>query len=167
MDDFERELTRMMHDSRRPASFESGQRDRLYKGIRVRHRSRVLWRAGGSALAVAGLSIGLALLPGAGSRSLPADRPPLPVTGPTPSRSSPPASPPAGTSFPSASYPPTHTSGTTETDDGDTPTFPPSRTPDASTSATFAPSAPVSTDPPVTPPSTEGTGGSSMTAGGG
>ncbi|MER7491024.1 cellulase, partial [Streptomyces sp. NPDC126497] len=109
MDDFERELTRMMRDARQPAPFRSEQRERLYQGIRVRRRSRLLWRAGGSALAVAGLSVGLALLPSTGSRSLPADRGPQSATGPA----SPSPSPAPTTSAPSVSRPPTHASGTT------------------------------------------------------
>ncbi|MFI8091057.1 cellulase [Streptomyces sp. NPDC086080] len=170
MDDFERELARMMHDSRRPAPFEPGQRARLYEGIRVRRRTRMLWRAGGSALAVAGLSIGLALLPGTGSRSLPADRPPPPATGPTPSPTSPsPASPsptssPPTTSAPSTFLPPTNTPGTTEPGHGGTPASTPSGT---STPATFPPSAPVSTEPPATPPYTADSGSPSRTPGSG
>ncbi|MFB9353024.1 cellulase, partial [Streptomyces heliomycini] len=82
MDDFERELSHMMRDSRQPAPFRPEHQERLYEGIRVRRRSRMLWRAGGSALAVAGLSVGLALLLGADSRSLPATGP-TPPPGPT------------------------------------------------------------------------------------
>lgn len=164
MDDFERELTRMMRDGRRHAPLEPGQRARLYEGIRVRRRSRMLWRAGGSALAVAGLSIGLALLPDTGSRSLPADRPPLPATSPTP----PPLSPPPTTAAPSTSLPPTGTPGTTAPGTGGTPAFPPSDTPDATPSATTAPSSPPApTWPPSTPPSTEEAGGPPTTAGSG
>lgn len=121
MDDFEHELTRVMRDSRQPAPFRAEQRERLYEGIRVRRRSRMLWRAGGSALAVAGLSAVLALLPGTGSRSAPADHGPLPATGPTPppvspspttapSTSEPPAGPPATTSTGAPGHAPTPTS---------------------------------------------------------
>ncbi|MEU7472649.1 cellulase [Streptomyces sp. NPDC044984] len=154
MDDFERELTRMMRDTRQPAPFRSEHQERLYEGIRVRRRSRMLWRAGGSALAVAGLSVGLALLPGAGSRSLPADRGPLPATGPTP----PPVSPPPTTSVPSTdpspSRPPTSASGTagaatTAPGYGGTPTT----TPGTTGRTTTAPP-PYSSAPPATPPST-------------
>ncbi|MFF6814363.1 cellulase [Streptomyces sp. NPDC012403] len=153
MDDFERELTRMMRDTRQPASFRSEHQERLYEGIRVRRRSRMLWRAGGSALAVAGLSFGLALLPGADSRSLPADRGPLPATGPTP----PPVSPPP-TSVPSAdpsfSLPPTSTSATTAPGYGGTPTsLPPTTTPGTAGRATTAPP-PSASAPPATPPFT-------------
>lgn len=161
MDDFERELTRMMHDDRRHTPFEPGQRARLYEGIRVRRRSRALWRAGGAALAVAGLSVGLALLPGTGSRSLPADRPPLPATSPTPPPPSPTPTAP-GTSLPPPNTPgttaPGHGGGTPALPPSRTPTFPPSGTPafrtsDATVSA--PPSPPVSTQPATTPSFTE------------
>ncbi|NEC29604.1 cellulase, partial [Streptomyces sp. SID8111] len=69
MDDFERELTRMMRDTRQQTPFADEQRQRLRHGIRARRRMRMLWRAGGSALAVTGLGIGLALLPGVESRT--------------------------------------------------------------------------------------------------
>ncbi|MFI2427282.1 cellulase [Streptomyces sp. NPDC018955] len=156
MDDFERELTRMMRDTRQPAPFRSEHQERLYAGIRVRRRSRMLWRAGGSALAVAGLSVGLALLPGTGSRSLPADRGPLPVTGPTP----PPVSP-TTTSVPSPdpsfSRPPTHTSGTTDAATtapgyrGTPTTLPPTTTPGTTGRATTAPPPSPSAPPATTP----------------
>ncbi|MEU0287042.1 cellulase [Streptomyces sp. NPDC006147] len=108
MDDFERELTRMMREGRTHIPLEPGQRTRLYDGIRARRRSRALVRAGGSALAVAGLSIGLALLPHLGSGSPPADLP-LPATGSTaPGASGEPTVSPSGTG-PSPSLPPTHT----------------------------------------------------------
>ncbi|MFD7704731.1 cellulase [Streptomyces caelestis] len=165
MDDFERELSRMMRDSQQPAPFRSEHQERLYEGIRVRRRSRLLWRTGGSALAVAGLSVALALLPGADSRSLPADRGPLPATGPTP----PPGSTAPATSAPSAdpsvSRPPTSTSGTTDAGTtppgyGGTPTsLPPSIAPGAtgrdSTSppATTAPATALSSTPPARSPS--------------
>ncbi|MEV7017893.1 cellulase [Streptomyces sp. NPDC093991] len=140
MDDFERELTRMMREGRTPAPFEPGQRARLYEGIRARRRTRMLVRAGGSALAVAGLSVGLALLPRLGSGTAPADLP-LPATGSTaPSLSGEPTGAPSGATEPSTSPPPTRTSepgapggpppGTTgpvatEPGHGGTPTSPP------------------------------------------
>ncbi|MEQ8147687.1 cellulase [Streptomyces sp. OP7] len=108
MDDFERELTRMMREGRTHIPLEPRQRTRLYDGIRARRRSRALMRAGGSALAVAGLSIGLALLPHLGSGSAPADLP-LPATGSTaPGASGEPTVSPSDTG-PSPSLPPTHT----------------------------------------------------------
>jgi hypothetical protein len=164
MDDFERELTRMMRDTRQPASFRSEHQERLYEGIRVRRRSRMLWRAGGSALAVAGLSVGLALLPGADSRSLPADRGPLPATGPTP----PPVSPPptsVPSTDPSFSPPPTSTSATTAPGYGGTPTsLPPTTTPGTTGRTTTAPP-PSTSAPPATPPSTTAARSPSASAG--
>ncbi|MFD7686513.1 cellulase [Streptomyces sp. NPDC059781] len=171
MDDFERELTRMMRDTRQPAPFRSEHQERLYEGIRVRRRARLLWRAGGSALAVAGLSVGLALLPGADSRSLPADRGPLPATGPTPPPVSPVPTTSAPDTEPSVSRPPTNTPGTTDTGTtspgyGGTPTFFPSSTAPGTTGrATTAPSPPVSTAPPTAPPSTPPARGPSASAG--
>ncbi|MFI1417439.1 cellulase [Streptomyces sp. NPDC020731] len=159
MDDFERELTRLMRDTRQPASFRSEHQERLYEGIRVRRRTRMLWRAGGSALAVAGLSVGLALLPGADSRSLPADRGPLPVTGPTPPPVSPvPATSPPSTD-PSVSRPLTNTSGTTSAGTtspgyGGTPTsLPPPASTDATGRDSTAPP-PATTAPATAPPPT-------------
>ncbi|MFE2278672.1 cellulase [Streptomyces sp. NPDC059454] len=155
MDDFERELTRMMRDTRRPAPFRSEHQERLYEGIRVRRRSRLLWRAGGSALAVAGLSVGLALLPGTDSRSLPADRGPLPATGPTPPPVSTAPATSAPSTDPSVSRPPTSTPGTTGAGTtapgyGGTPTSLPPSTAQGATGRTTT--APPPTAPPSTPP---------------
>ncbi len=106
MDDFERELTRMMREGRAHTPFDPGHRARLYEGIRARRRTRVLVRAGGSALAVAGLSVGLALLPHLGSGPAPADLP-LPATGSTaPPRSGEPTGTASGAAEPSTSVPP-------------------------------------------------------------
>ncbi|MET7295837.1 cellulase [Streptomyces griseoloalbus] len=161
MDDFEQELTRMMRDSRQQTPFAPESRRRLYQGIRARRRSRMLWKAGGSALAVTGLSIGLALLPATGSR--PAEHRPLPATSPTP----PPAFPTPTTSAPSTSHPPTSTPGTTGTTapgyDGTPTSPPPPATPGAGT--TTPPTWPVSSPPPTAPPSTEPARGPSAPAG--
>ncbi|MCX4565324.1 cellulase [Streptomyces viridodiastaticus] len=119
MDDFERELTRMMREGRAHTPFDPGRRARLYEGIRARRRTRVLVRAGGSALAVAGLSVGLAFLPHLGSGPAPADLP-LPATGSTaPPRSGGPTGTASGTAEPSTSAPPTR--GTGAGTPGDTP----------------------------------------------
>ncbi|MDN3287859.1 cellulase [Streptomyces thermocarboxydus] len=116
MDDFERELTRMMREGPAHTPFDPGHRARLYDGIRARRRTRVLVRAGGSALAVAGLSVGLAFLPQLGSGPAPADLP-LPATGST----APPRSGgPTGTAEPSSSEPPTSSSDSS-TPGGDSP----------------------------------------------
>ncbi|GAA1423208.1 hypothetical protein GCM10009601_25980 [Streptomyces thermospinosisporus] len=123
MDDFERELARMMRGSHRPSPYGPDQQQRLYAGIRSRRRARMLWRAGGSALAVTGIGIGLALLPALNDGSRPEDRQPLPATTPSappvlpsptasvppadPSTSPPPDSSGAGTSLPGGGRTPT------------------------------------------------------------
>ncbi|MFH8448051.1 cellulase [Streptomyces fungicidicus] len=161
MNDFERELTRLMHDARQPAPFRPEHRRRLYEGIRVRRRTRTLWRAGGSALAVAGLSVALAVLPGTDSRSAPpADQRPRPATSPTPPAS--PAPTDSGpTPLPSTSAPPTSTpeatfaDGTAPGHDTATSSLPPAGTPTSTRRPTTAPppdSSPTPTPPPSTPP---------------
>ncbi|MFE8971549.1 cellulase [Streptomyces albogriseolus] len=149
MDDFERELTRMMREGRAHTPFDPGRRARLYEGIRARRRTRVLVRAGGSALAVAGLSVGLAFLPHLGSGPAPADLP-LPATGSTaPPRSGGPTGTASGTAEPSTSAPPTR--GTGAGTPGDTPA---GTTEPATTAPGSTPSGPVS--PPATEPGTSG-----------
>ena len=145
MDDFEHELTRMMREDRAHTPYGPGHRARLYQGIRARRRTRVLVRAGGSALAVAGLSVGLALLPHLGSGSAPADLP-LPATGSTARpHSGEPTATVSGTAEPSTSLPPT---GSTE-----------SHTPGGSPSGTTEPAttAPGSADSGSVSPQTTGT----------
>ncbi|MFI8304560.1 cellulase [Streptomyces sp. NPDC085927] len=171
MDDFERELTHMMRGPRQQTSFDSEQRKRLYQGIRARHRSRTLWRAGGSALAVAGLSAGLALLPGLGSGSQPpADHRPLPATSPTPPPVLPTPTPPATSSAPSTSHPPMSppvTTGPATSAAGSAP--PTSTSPPATTSGserTSVPSSlPVTSAPASPPPTSEPPSSPSFSAG--
>ncbi|GAA3192702.1 hypothetical protein GCM10010451_48470 [Streptomyces virens] len=159
MDDFERELTRMLHDTRQHAPFEPRHQRRLYQGIRARRRARLLWRAGGSALAVTGLGAALALLPGTGPETRPADRRPLPATSPTP----PPASPAPTTSAPGTSRPPTD--ATTIPPRDATPSYPPppSATPGAGlrggTSSTSAPPPTHATRASSTPADSASAGG--------
>ena len=124
MDDFERELARMMRESHRPSPYGPDQQQRLHAGIRSRRRARMLWRAGGSALAVTGLGIGLALLPALNDGSRPEDRQRLPAATPSappvlpsPTESMPPGGP--GTSPPDSSD-----AGTSVPGDGRTPTSP-------------------------------------------
>ncbi|MEF9901965.1 cellulase [Streptomyces sp. P9-A2] len=171
MDDFERELTHMMRDPRQQAPFDSERQKRLYQGIRARRRSRTLWRAGGSALAVAGLSAGLALLPGLGSGSQPpADHRPLPATSPTPPPVLPTPTPPATSSAPGTSRPPMSppvtTSPATGTPGSGTPT---STSPPATTSGSertsVPPSPPVTTAPASPPPTSEPPHSPSFSAG--
>ncbi|CAL9372514.1 hypothetical protein SUDANB15_00883 [Streptomyces sp. enrichment culture] len=171
MDDFERELTRMMRDTRQQASFPPEQRQRLYEGIRARRRSRMLWRAGGSALAVTGLSVGLALLPWAGSgptddRPLPATSPtPPPAVGPTPTASVPGAT--ASTSRPATSPPATADAGTTVPAGGSTPAFAPPPATTAEGERATPTSTPPVPSPPTSPPpsSSEPSGEPSVPAG--
>ncbi|MFF8032829.1 cellulase [Streptomyces sp. NPDC016626] len=167
MDDFERELTRLMRESRARNPFGPEHQRRLYQGIRARRRARMLWRAGGSALAVTGLGVGLALLPVTGSGSRPADHRPLPATSPTPS-----ASPAPTTSAPDTSRPPTDAStstggATTAPGSGGapSPTRSPSATPGAGSRTTWTPpTPPVSSTPPTATPPTETARGPSAPA---
>lgn len=81
MDHFERQLAQMMRDSEAaPAPFKPKHRERLWAGVRVRHRRRTARRAVGSVLAVVGLSVGLSLLPGHATRVEPSHPGPQPTT---------------------------------------------------------------------------------------
>ncbi|MET8893275.1 cellulase [Streptomyces albogriseolus] len=133
MDDFERELTHMMREGRAHTPFGPGHRARLYEDIRARRRTRVLVRAGGSALAVAGLSVCLAFLPRLGSGPAPADLP-LPATGSTaPPRSGGPTGTASGTAEPSASLPPPRSGEASTPDDSPSGTTQPATTTPGST----------------------------------
>lgn len=169
MDDFERELTRMMRDARQQAPFEPAHQRRLYRGIRARRRSRMLWKAGGSALAVTGLSVGLALLPGADSGARPADQRPLPATSPTPPPAAPTPTAPAPSAAARTSPPPdasaTADAGTTAPAAGrTTASVPPSATADGSGRTPSPPTPPPSSAPPTAPPSSEPPGEPSVPA---
>jgi hypothetical protein len=85
VDHFERMLTRMLCESEQYTPIEPQHRERLRNGVRARQRARTAWRAGGSALAVAGLAVGLALLPGAFAANEPAVPAPQPTGTPYPS----------------------------------------------------------------------------------
>lgn len=63
MDHFEQELARMMRDSQEDTLYEDRHRDRLHAGVRARRRARAAWTATGSVLTVAGLGVGLMVLP--------------------------------------------------------------------------------------------------------
>ncbi|GAA4309572.1 hypothetical protein GCM10023086_28970 [Streptomyces venetus] len=121
MDDFERDLSRLMRDTQQHTPYEPEHRQRLHAGIRTRRRSRLLWKAGGSAVAVAGLSVGLALLPSMLTRAQPADhdRRPPPATSPTPLHEDEPTTNPPSSSGsstqPASSAPATATVGNTPT----------------------------------------------------
>lgn len=63
MDHFEQELARMMRDNHEDTAFEDRHRHRLQAGVRARRRARTAWMATGSVLTIAGLGVGLMVLP--------------------------------------------------------------------------------------------------------
>ncbi|MFH8498641.1 cellulase [Streptomyces coeruleorubidus] len=158
MDDFERDLSRLLRDTRQHTPYEPEHRQRLHAGIRSRRRSRLLWKAGGSAVAVAGLSVGLALLPNMLTRAQPADHRPQPATSPTPSQDRRPTSDsPDPTTTPTSSEPsaPATTSGGSTLPGGPSTTISPTPTATASESRTTSapPTPPPSPTPTTAPPS--------------
>lgn len=159
MDDFERDLSRLMRDTRQHTPYEPAHRQRLHAGIRARRRSRLLWKAGGSAVAVAGLSVGLALLPSMLTRSQPADHRPQPATSPTASPDSTPTTEPSATSptptqQPETSLPATTTGGVTPSGTTSEPTEPtPTATASESRTGSTPPAPPPSPTPTTAPPS--------------
>ncbi|MGW2620045.1 hypothetical protein [Streptomyces sp. NPDC001500] len=84
MDHFERQLAQLMRAVEEPASFDSRQRERLRAGVRSRRRTRAAQRAVGLVLAVAGIAVGLSLLPGGPTRVEPGEIRPQPATNPSP-----------------------------------------------------------------------------------
>ncbi|WP_055530429.1 hypothetical protein [Streptomyces graminilatus] len=80
MDLFEQELTRMMRDSEEVTPYEDRHRLRLQAGVRARRVTRAVWTVTGSLLAVAGLGVGLMVLPNALARGGPTGPRPGPVT---------------------------------------------------------------------------------------
>ncbi|HET6356508.1 hypothetical protein [Streptomyces sp.] len=151
MDHFERRLAQMMRDTQEPASFEPKHRERLQAGISARRRTRTAQRAAGSALAVAGLAVGLLLLPHASDRVEPSGPRPQPATSPSPS--APDATPEVSPSAPSSSA----TSTATGLPDLTNPATPPADT-GSSTATSGTPSGSAVTTPPFsTPPPPSGT----------
>ncbi|MEU7429632.1 cellulase [Streptomyces sioyaensis] len=71
MEDFEHELARMMRDTQADTPFEDQHRQRLHAGVRARRRARTVWMATGSALTIAGLGVGLEVLPSASAQGSP------------------------------------------------------------------------------------------------
>ncbi|MFJ3954262.1 cellulase [Streptomyces libani] len=71
MEDFEHELARMMRDTQANTPFEDQHRQRLQAGVRARRRARTVWVATGSALTIAGLGVGLEVLPSASAQGGP------------------------------------------------------------------------------------------------
>lgn len=84
MDHFEQQLAQLMRDTEEPAPFDPTQRERLRAGVRSRRRTRAAQRAVGSVLAVAGIAVGLSLLPGGPTRVEPSQIRPQPATNPSP-----------------------------------------------------------------------------------
>ncbi|BCL24664.1 cellulase [Streptomyces tuirus] len=159
MDDFERDLSRLMRDAQQHTPYEPEHRQRLHAGIRTRRRSRLLWKAGGSAVAVAGLSVALALLPNLLTRAQPADPRPQPETSPTASPDGTPTTEPSPTSptptlRPETSLPATTTGGATPSATTAPPTEPtPTATASESRTVTTRPAPPPSPTPTTAPPS--------------
>ncbi|WP_406307166.1 hypothetical protein OHA61_39215 [Streptomyces sp. NBC_00885] len=151
MDHFEWRLAQMMRDTQEPASFEPKHRERLQAGISARRRTRTAQRAAGSALAVAGLAVGLLLLPHASGRVEPSGPRPQPATSPSPS--APDATPEVSPSAPSSSA----TSTAPALPDLTNPATPPADT-GSSTATSGTPSGSAVTTPPFsTPPPPSGT----------
>lgn len=141
MDHFERELARMMRDAQDHTPFEPKHQSRLRSGVRARRCARAVRKAVGSVLAVAGLTMGLFLLPHERVENRPQAPLPEPVTSP--------ASPRPSTSLTSDVPPsPTGTAGGATT----MPAAPPT-TGDSAT----APSGPTTTEPGAPSPSDSGT----------
>lgn len=80
MDHFEQELARMMRDSQEDTPYEDRHRDRLHAGVRARRRARAAWMATGSVLTLAGLGVGLMVLPSSFAQGGPTGPQPRPVT---------------------------------------------------------------------------------------
>ncbi|MCK1818718.1 cellulase [Streptomyces sp. XM83C] len=108
MDHFEQQLARLMRDTEQYSPFGPGHRDRLRAGVLARRRVRLAQKAVGSVLAVAGLSLGLFLIPDTAPRTEPGAPPPRPA-------SSPPHSSPGAT--------PSPTTSATVSPSGPTPTY--------------------------------------------
>ncbi|MEY9966172.1 hypothetical protein ABIA33_004231 [Streptacidiphilus sp. MAP12-16] len=86
MNDFERELTRMMRDTQQDTPFGQDDRARLRSGVRRRRRARAAWMAAGSALAVAVIGASTLVLSDAFAtvgHSSPATAPSAPSTTPS------------------------------------------------------------------------------------
>jgi hypothetical protein len=80
MDHFEQELARMMRDSQEDTPYADRHRYRLQAGVRARRRARTAWLATGSVLTIAGLGVGLIVLPSSFAQGGPTGPQPRPVT---------------------------------------------------------------------------------------
>ncbi|PTM96652.1 hypothetical protein [Streptomyces sp. VMFN-G11Ma] len=159
MDNFERELARMMRDSQEYTPFEAEHGARLRAGVRAHRRVRTVRRTAGSVLAVAGLGIGFFLLPHDPGENRPqAPHPqPIPATspaspGPTPTgTAAPPSATSSGSPTGAAGEPtaPATTSTSTATSDAPSATSTATHTeappPDNSTATSTAPATPTNT----------------------
>jgi hypothetical protein len=95
MDDFEKELVRIMRDTHDNSPFTDTQRDRVQAGVHRRRRVRGAWVAGGCLAAVAGLG---AVLPSALAATAPAAMTAAaPSTSAGPNSARPSSAPPTGT----------------------------------------------------------------------
>lgn len=151
MDHFERELARLMRGADEPTPFEARHRERLRDGVRHRRRVRAAGTAAGSVLAVAGLCLGLFLLPQQPSQVEPADRGPLPTLTSTPWTSAPPGTPDISPTAPSSSATtgvPQHTNSDTVTTGAGTATGTTGSPSGTTSSMTSPPTSPYSSSPP-------------------
>ncbi|MET8133080.1 MULTISPECIES: hypothetical protein [unclassified Streptomyces] len=148
MDHFERELARMMRDAQEHTPFEPAQQNSLRNGVRVRRRVRAAQKAASCVLAVAGVSVGLFLLPHTPDRDMPLGPVPRPATTPTSPYTTPsPTSSPSGTSAESATASAENTAGISGPPN--TPT-----TTGSSTSVSSGPGGTATTSAPATAPVT-------------
>ncbi|MGW3668245.1 hypothetical protein [Streptomyces sp. NPDC005141] len=146
MDHFERELSRMMRDAQEHTPFEPAQQDSLRDGVRVRRRIRAAQKAASCVLAVAGVGLGVFLLPHAPDR----DRPLAPLPRPASSPTSPYATP---TPTPSPGGTPTGEATSESTDGVSGPPNAPTTT-GSSTSVATDPAGTATTGAPATAPAT-------------
>ncbi|MFJ6836124.1 hypothetical protein [Streptomyces sp. NPDC091209] len=146
MDHFERELARMMRDAQEHTPFEPAQQNSLRAGVRVRRRVRAAQKAASCVLAVAGVSVGLFLLPHTPDRDMPLGPVPRPATSPTSPYVTPSPSPPS-------SGPPTEsaTAGNTAGTSGPPDT---ATTTGSSTSVSSGPGGTATSSAPATAPVT-------------
>ncbi|WRZ88537.1 hypothetical protein OHB54_05370 [Streptomyces sp. NBC_01007] len=148
MDHFERELARMMRDAQEHTPFEPAQQNSLRDGVRVRRRVRAAQKAASCVLTVAGISVGLFLLPHTPDRDMPLGPVPQPSTSPTSPYATPsPTSSPGGTSTESATATAEDTAGASGPPD--TPT-----TTGSSSSIAYGPGGTATTSAPATAPVT-------------
>ncbi|MDH6213470.1 hypothetical protein [Streptomyces pseudovenezuelae] len=164
MDHFERELARMMRDTRETTPFEPRHQTRLRSGVRARRRVRAAQRAVGSVLAVAGISLGFFLLPHdrvdnrpQAPLPRPAVTPTLLTAGPTRTPDSPPSATisPTGTDTTGSPTTPTSTPTGSSTASSSDPPSTDTAPPPSGPATSGAPSEHSTSTPTTTPPTTE------------